>query len=115
YGPAGLVATLDSTFWKDPSRLWDAKPAPTLTVQGSQLTIDPVPNFVGSFQVEVSVSDGQASATRVFTVTVTNSTPVLGALADQTMPTTQDTLTLTLTGTDADSDPLTYSGRYADA
>ena len=115
YGPAGLVATLDSTFWTDPSRLWDAKPAPTLTVQGNQLTIDPAANFVGSFQVEASVSDGQASASRVFTVIVTNSTPVLGAIADQSMPTTQDTLTLTLTGTDADSDPLTFSGRYADA
>ena len=59
YGPAGLVATLDSTFYADPSRLWNAKPAPTLSMQGNQLTITPAAGFVGTFRVQATVSDGE--------------------------------------------------------
>ena len=67
-----LVATLDSSYYNDPSLLWDAQ-APsaidvTATLSGSTLTIDPAVDFLGSFQVTVSASDGVDTARETFTV-----------------------------------------------
>ncbi|MBI1916750.1 MAG: hypothetical protein HYS12_18750, partial [Planctomycetes bacterium] len=110
----GLVATVGRSFYDDPSLLLDP-PAPAnvrLWVNGNVLTIDPPVTFAGSFVVEASVSDGQDSASRRFSVTVTNATaPLLDAIADQTMKASQDKITLALASSDADGDPLTYSGR----
>ncbi len=109
----GLVATLDPSYYADPSLLWNAAAPPQVafSVAGNQLTVDPPAGFAGSFVVEVTVSDGTTTASRTFTVTVTNVAPVLGAIADQTMPSNQDKLTVTLSASDGDGDTLTYAGR----
>src|SRR5207248_1207305 len=115
YGTAGLVATLDPSDYADPSLLWNAKPAPAVSAVGNQLTIDPAAGYTGSFVVQVSASDGVAVTTGTFTVTVaggttpTNSAPVLAAIANQTMSVNQGTLRLTLSASDADGNPLTFS------
>src|SRR5262249_22891334 len=75
YGPMGLVATLDGSYYVDPSKLWNALPPPQLSVADNQLTIDPASGFVGAFTVQATVTDGIASASRSFTVNVTDTAP----------------------------------------
>jgi hypothetical protein len=67
-----LVAVLGSSYYADPSLLWNAKPAAavTVTVNGNQLTIRAPSGTTGSFVVQVTVSDGSSSVTKSFTVTV---------------------------------------------
>ncbi len=71
-----LVATLDSSFYQDPSLLWNALPGvpvpATVSVTANQLTITPAAGFVGTFTVQASVSDGIATAMKSFTITVTH-------------------------------------------
>jgi hypothetical protein len=99
-------------YYANPQLLIDAQaPAPldvSVTVAGNQLIIDPADGYVGKFQVSVTASDGLAQARDAFAVTVANMAPVL-ALANQTLPHTQDTLTLTLPATDADGDIVRYT------
>ncbi|MCH7688693.1 MAG: hypothetical protein IH899_18750 [Planctomycetes bacterium] len=108
-----MIATLDSSYYNDPSLLAEAQ-APTTadvtaTISGSTLTIDPAVNFVGSFQVTVAATDGVDTVRQTFNVTVTNNAPTLSPIADQTISHTTDTISIVLPGSDADGDPLTYS------
>ncbi len=75
---------------------------------GKTLTVDPVDNYAGQFQVVISATDGVATVTDTFNVTVTNQAPVLST-ADQTMPYGQGTLSIELPATDADGDTITYT------
>src|SRR5262249_20967148 len=113
YGPAGLIATLDPRFYADPSLLWNAAGPPVLTVTGNQLTIDPPAGFAGTFSVRVTVSDGSATATGTFSVTVMNTPPVLGSLPNVSMSPSQDKLTVPLSASDADGDALTWTAALA--
>ncbi len=81
----------------------------TATLVGTRLTIDPVDGFAGELEVGVAVGDGISSDAQVFTVTVTNSAPVLDPIGDRTISHTQDVITIVLSASDADGDPLTYS------
>ncbi|HMF19998.1 MAG TPA: hypothetical protein VKE98_22520, partial [Gemmataceae bacterium] len=67
-----LVATLGSSYYVNPSLLWNAKPAVaiTVTLKGNQLTIQAPAGAKGSFVVQVTVSDGTSTVTKSFTVTV---------------------------------------------
>ncbi len=70
-----LIATFHPSFHTDPSLLWKA-PLPTLlpnyvTVVGNVLTLTPPLGFVGTFVVDVTVSDGVLTGRRTFRVTVT--------------------------------------------
>ena len=85
-------------------------PAVTLALQGNQLSISPALSFVGTFAIQVSASDGQTTVSKSFTVTVTNSAPVLNPIANVTASHGQDDV-VTLSATDADGDPLTYSAQ----
>src|SRR5262249_26838287 len=111
YGPMGLVATLDSSYYADPSKLWNALPPPQLSVVNNQLTIDPPSGFVGAFTVQATVTDGIASASRSFTVNVTDMAPVVASIADQVLRHGQAGTTLALNASDADGDPLTYAAQ----
>src|SRR5262249_20523513 len=64
--------------------------------------------------MQASVGDGHYWVTRTFRVTVTDGTPALSHTADQSMPQSQDKLTVTLNATDPDQDPLAFSGRVID-
>ena len=107
-----LVATLDSSFYQDPSLLWNAQPPVTPHVSfafaGNQMTVMPAAGVVGTFSLQVTLSDGQVSVKQTFTVTVTDSAPVLGTIADQTMIHGKS-LTVGLAASDADQDPLTWA------
>jgi len=72
-----LLATLGSKFYDDPSLLWNAQaPAEsiseqvTVSLSGSTLTIDPADGYAGDFFVRVTVSDGIASTSQTFAVSV---------------------------------------------
>jgi hypothetical protein len=108
-----MIATLDSSYYNDPSLLSEAQtPAAEsviATISGSTLTIDPAVGFVGSFQVTVAVTDGVDTSQQTFNVTVTNNTPVLASIGDQTMASGDDSVTVNVSASDADGDSLTYS------
>ena len=87
-------------------------PAVALSLQGNQLTINPALSFVGPFMVQIGASDGKATVTSTFTVTVNNTAPVLNAIADFSASHGQDTI-VTLSATDAENDALTYSAQVA--
>lgn len=70
---SALVATLDSSYYVDPSKLWNAQPAApaTVTVTGNQVIIQPRTGFTGTFTVTVTLDDGITTSTEKFQVTVT--------------------------------------------
>ena len=112
-----VVARFNATYYADPNLLCDA-PSPqsllgpgdvTLTLQGSQLLIQPRAGVTGTFLVRAAVSDGQLAASDTFRVSVTNAAPVLVDVPDQIMSHRQASLTVNLSASDADGDPLTYS------
>jgi hypothetical protein len=110
---ANLVATADAACHTDPSLLWNAQPgeAPgaSLGLNGAQLTLTTAKEYTGSFQVEVSVSDGANNATRRFTVSSGNQAPVWTTIPDQTMSRTEESRTLTLTAGDPEGAALSFS------
>jgi hypothetical protein len=112
-GAQGLIAKLDPSYYADPTKLWNAAfsaPPGALALSGHQLSIRVPAPWVGTFTIEVTASDGGHSVKRSFNVTVTspNAAPVLAPIANQTLSHSQRTLTLTLSATDADNDPITY-------
>jgi hypothetical protein len=70
-GSNPLVATLDSTYWTDPTLLYNAASSTvpvTLTINGNQLTLAPHAGFTSGFGVVVTVSDGSLTSTKSFLV-----------------------------------------------
>ncbi len=112
--PANLITTYDATYWADPTKIWYAPyvaPLPvSLSFVGNKLTIQETRSYAGTFTVVASVSDGTVITSRSFTVTAGSSAPVLTSIADQTMPHSQDKLTLTLSATTA-TGTISYSAR----
>jgi subtilisin family serine protease len=110
-----LVAHLGSAVYNDPSLLWNASnsavPA-TLSVTNNVLTITPNAGYTGTFGVVATDSNGQASASQSFRVTVVgiNTPPTLAAIPGQSIPAGQSG-TVTLQGSDPDGDTLTYSAQ----
>lgn len=105
------IATLDPSFYSNLNTLLDAQPAAfqgTASIVGNILTIDPDPGYAGVLSVTVRVTDGIASASRSFTVTIANQAPTLASISDKTMPTTQDFISIPLVASDPDGDPLTF-------
>src|SRR5207253_190212 len=110
YGPAALVATLDASYYAEPSKLWDPKPLPAASISGTDLTIDPAAGYHGSFVVQATASNALGMATTQFTVTVPDPAPMLG-LSDRLMLMPQGTLAVDLAATDADGNPLSYAAQ----
>lgn len=70
----------------------------------------PTSNSVGTHQVTFTVSDGQAQDSQTITITVSrpNAAPILGGIGNKSVNENQ-TLSFTVSATDADGDSLTYS------
>ncbi len=108
------VGQLDAYYAENPQALIDQGPVDTptvtLTVAAGQLTIDPPADFVGTFQVDVTASDGNSTTQGTFFVEVINLAPTTPIIADQTV--SHDDLPMTVDlgpTTDADNDVVTYS------
>jgi hypothetical protein len=111
---ANLVATLDPSVYGNPTLLTSAK-APlaatgvSATIANGTLTINAPAAFVGALQLAVTATDGNLSTTQTFQVTSTDTAPTPATISAQTIPLSSPKLTLSLSGTDADKDVLTYS------
>ena len=108
------VAQLDPATYANPELLYNAQagvaPPAAVSVTGNTLTINPDAGFVGSFAVNVTVSDGSLDDSQLVLVHVQpNEAPVLTDPGDQTLPTTQDTLDVTLAATDPTGDAITFT------
>jgi hypothetical protein len=114
--PANLVATLDSSYHLDPSKLWNAQEAPAVAVQvvGNQLHLSAQAGYTGSFDIEVTASDGTASSKTIFTVSVQSQVstvaPTLGPLPGVVIARGSRAV-VTLDAADADGNPLTFSAQ----
>ena len=82
----------------------------TLSGTPPNLTYTPNPNFNGNDEFRFTVSDGELVAEAVVSIKVNaiNDKPVLNAIADQSIS-EASLLTFTVTGSDVDGDPLTFS------
>ncbi|MCI0641204.1 MAG: hypothetical protein L0Y70_19170 [Gemmataceae bacterium] len=123
-----LVATLDNSYWVDPSKLYNAPlpdsgsanlAAPTFTPPGvppgtsSVLRLNPNANFAGDLLIRVNATDGILTTSRFFKFSVTNALPTLNAIGDVTISHTQDTQIVNLSGIgDVDGDPVNLSAKY---
>lgn len=107
-----LIDKLDGAFHVNPALLHDApRPPMSVAVAGNQLTISTARGYIGQFTVQVTASDGLATASQTFAVEFTNSAPVVD-ITGQTVK-SGTARTIDLPATDADGDILTYSARIA--
>jgi hypothetical protein len=109
--PAGLMVKLDASFYRDPSKLWNAQPTvpATATFSGNALTLLPLAGFSGSFTVHVTASDGTLTASSSFTVNVIDyAAPTLDPIGAQTVKAGQ-TATVNLSATNPAGLALSYS------
>ncbi len=112
--PDTLVATLDSSYYNDPTTLASA-PQPELGVylKNGQLKVRTSANASGDFTVGVTRTDGPLQMDEALTVHVGDRAPMLDAIADQLVK--HDTkLVMTLSASDADGDKLKYSASITD-
>ncbi len=118
---SSLVGTVDSSYHTNLSQLYSVQQPTasplggTYTWSGNQMTIDYPDSFVGTFTVNVRVSDGVDTATTSFDVDVQNSAPVIGDVPTQTMSYTQNSITVPLVISDADGDTLTRNATATQA
>lgn len=118
--PKNLIATLDPTYYNDPTLLLNAQPgvsAPiAVSVAGTQLTVAAAASASGSYQVEVTASDGALAARQSFTVTIAaaaqpNRPPVWTPIADQRVPARQNWLNVPLVAVDPEGKAISYTAR----
>ena len=86
------------------------------SIDGSTLTVTPAENYNGNITVNVIASDGQASGSGSFTLTVNpvNDAPVLSTIDAQVID-EDSSLTLELSASDIDSGELTFSATNGDS
>jgi hypothetical protein len=91
------VATLDPAVYANPAWLSGATARPDVpavfAVSGTTLSVTPPSGFVGSFRVRVTADDQLLSVAQSFTVTVTDSAPILSITSGGKPVTPDSTLT----------------------
>ncbi len=116
---SALVATLDASYYAQPILLWNAQnyavPQVNYVINGNQVTLTPPANFVGTLLVDAEATDGAVTGRQTFSVTVTNQPPVLNAVANRSITGAGASVTIPLSGSDADGDTLTYSAQAVSA
>ncbi len=80
-----------------------------------QVDLTPPVSFVGTYYVKVGATDGISTAFRSFKVTVTNAAPTLQPIANITDHHRNFPKNVTLSGSDADGDTLTYGAKAYDS
>ena len=108
------LAELDEQFYDNSELLVSAEPVDAnvstlATSPGPSISIDPCDEFVGTFSVRVMAATNGFSMDQTFDVTVQNSARTLGDIDDVSLITGGQTVEISLPGSDADNDELTYS------
>lgn len=117
---ANLLGTLDVKYYADPSLLINAQPAAaspiTTSVTANRLAVSAAASATGSYQIEVTASDGKLTSSRAFTLSIAaaNRAPVWSTIADQTISGSKSA-TVGLSATDPDGQTLTYTARVTNA
>ncbi|MCA9177869.1 MAG: hypothetical protein KDB14_25555 [Planctomycetales bacterium] len=106
---SALLASLDVAVYDDPSVLHDATASATAEYVGGVLSITPAAGFLGTFQVEVTMSNGATQSMETFSVDVANAAPQLDPLNDVAMNAGDGPLDVMLQASDPDGDLLTFS------
>ncbi|MCA9121834.1 MAG: hypothetical protein H6822_11845 [Planctomycetaceae bacterium] len=101
------IASLGEEVFADPSLLHDAINFGTALLDGNALIIDPTEGFLGTFNVSLSKTAGELSASEVFAVEVTNISPDIPVIGDQSIA-TDEVLLVDLPTLDADGDVIAY-------
>ena len=105
------LAGLEDRFYDDPELLIDAEPVTaSASMNGSTLVIDPDPDFVGSFEVQLTATTGGVESLQTFMVSVHNAAPTIEPLDDQAVSISGQ-LRLNLDISDPAGDELTISAR----
>ncbi len=121
---ANLIATLDAIYYNDPTLLLSAQPGTpnplAVGVASNQLTVSATASATGSYQIEVTASDGRLSSTTTFAVALAaaatpNRAPVWTAIADRRISPKQGSLAVTLAANDPDGNVLTFSAHVTGA
>lgn len=89
----------------------------TVSVSGNQLTITPVADANGDVTISVTANDGTDNSepvSFVLTITPQPDTPELASIADQSVAEDGTPIVLTLNGSDADGDTLSYEANSSD-
>jgi fibronectin type 3 domain-containing protein/regulation of enolase protein 1 (concanavalin A-like superfamily) len=111
-----LLGNVGASYHADANRLVNVpinQPRATLSIAGSVLTITRDLAWTSAMVITVTVSDGRGGTdSKTFNVIVTASTnqpPVLQAIPNQTVPSSQQVISVPLVASDPDGDPLTFS------
>ncbi|HBN79276.1 MAG TPA: hypothetical protein DD473_26355, partial [Planctomycetaceae bacterium] len=101
-----LIASLTADVYDDPQRLIDVEIPAVVSVVDNQLIITPSENFLGSFEIDVTIGDGSREETQRVMVSVINSPPIISPIANQQMSVTDNLLIVPLEYGDSDSEPV---------
>lgn len=91
------------------ARLGDTSFPANVSVSANNLIVNFTAGKVGACPIVVSAYDGIQSATAQFTITVTNTAPVLDPIPNQVIDDRHGIANIDVSAYDANSDPLTYS------
>ena len=116
----GDFATMEHLAWLpipcywSPWEMADVPPPPALPdvsvrTEGSQLIVQTPQDYIGKFQVLVTVDDGAASNRQWFTMDVKNFAPELEPIGPQRMHWRKDELRLPLSAVEYDGEPVIFS------
>lgn len=125
---ANLLGTLETKYYDDPALILSAQPGAVnpiaVSLAGNQITITSTAAATGSYQVEVTASDGKLTSATTFTVTFTgpvtppppvNRAPVWTTIPDRTVTRQQRSLVVPLTASDPEGKTLTYTAKASGA
>ena len=108
-----LLGTVDSRYYTAPASLLTAvaetSPVATGNWAGNMLTLTPALHVLGTTLVTVTVSDGVATATTTFHWTLTNLSPSVTGVGDQSSVHDRNLAPIPVTASDPNGDTLTYS------
>lgn len=104
-----LIADVGVNSYADPTRLFDVEPvALNATYSNAEITITWPDDFAGNTSLSVIATDGVATVTESFGVTITNSAPTISELAPRAVR-RGTTFNVDFDITDADNDRLQVS------
>jgi hypothetical protein len=105
------LGKVGATYYATPTLLTNPppnQPHASFSFSGNVLTITRDLAWNSSMVVTVTVSNNQGSDSKTFTVTVAGQPPVLDSISDKTIPSSQQTLNVSLNVTNPSGDALTY-------